>query len=78
MQGGPTINFPVEEFAEGSKGHGFSYRLTSCDFTNTFSDTFTLTAEDVAQFQISDTYIGATATFTGTNSGTAEVLIPGK
>lgn len=76
--GGPTINFPPEQFVDhDSKGRGFTDRLTSCDFTTTLSFTFTLTAQDVAQFQLSDTYIGATATFTGTTSGTAEVLTPG-
>jgi len=77
VQGGPTINFPPEEFEEGSNGRGFRDRLISCDFTDTFSDTFKLTAEDVAFFELDESFIGADATFTGTNSGTAEVIVPG-
>ena len=77
MVGGPTIDFPPEPFVDhDTKGRGFRDRLTTCEFTASFSFTFTLSAQDVAQFQISDTYIGATATITGTTSGTTQVLTP--
>ena len=78
VEGGPTVNLPPEEFVDhDSKGHGFTDRLTSCEFSATFSFTFTLTAEDVAFFGLDESLIGAEATFTGTTSGTAEVLTPG-
>ena len=77
VQGGPTINFPPEEFDEGSKGRGFRDRLVSCEFIATFTETFTLTAEDVEFFELDESFIGAEATFTGTNSGTAQVIVPG-
>ncbi len=76
IQGGPTITF-TDSFDEGVPGKGFQDRLITCEFTQTFTETFTLTAEDVAFLEIDESFIGATATFTGTASGTADVLVVG-
>jgi hypothetical protein len=77
VEGGPTIVLPPEAFEEGAKGKGFEGRLVSCDFTQEFVDTFTLKQKDVAFLELGDEFIGATATVTGTTTGTAEVTAPG-
>ena len=77
VTGGPTINFPPETFEVVGKGKGYADRLQACDFTQTFTDQFILDAQAVADFGLGDEFIGATATFTGTSSGTAQVIVPG-
>jgi len=77
VEGGPTMSFPPESFEEGSQGNGFEGRLVSCDFTIEFQDTFTLKKRDLAFLELGNEFLGATATFTGSTSGTAEVIVPG-
>jgi hypothetical protein len=77
IEGGPTIQLPAEPFEEGAKGAGFEGRLVTCTFTQDFQDTFRLTKKDVAFLELGPSFIGATATVTGTTTGTAEVVAPG-
>jgi hypothetical protein len=77
VEGGPTISLPPETFEEGSQGQGFEARLVSCEFTIEFEDTFTLKKRDVAFLGLGPEFIGATATFSGSTTGTAEVIVPG-
>jgi hypothetical protein len=77
VEGGPTIPLPPEPFEEGSQGTGFEGRLVSCDFTIEFQDTFTLKKRDLAFLELGTEFLGATATVTGTTTGTAEVVAPG-
>ena len=76
VEGGPTISFD-EPFEAGAKGSGFEGRLVDCTFTQQFQDAFTLTKKDVAGLGLSDSFIGANATITGTTTGSAEVVAPG-
>ena len=88
IEGGPTITFPPEPFDEEPKGKGYEDRLIECDFTQTFSETFELTAEDIEFLEAHlaeqgtpmelDAFLGAEATFTGAASGTAHVLVVGR
>jgi hypothetical protein len=77
VEGGPTILLPPEPFEDGSQGTGFEGRLVSCDFTIEFQDTFTLKKRDLAFLELGPEFIGAIATFAGSTTGTAEVIIPG-
>ena len=77
VEGGPTITLPPDTFEAGAKGKGFEGRLVSCDFTQEFVDTFTVTKRDLAFLGLGNEFIGATATVTGTTTGTAEVTAPG-
>jgi hypothetical protein len=77
VEAGPTIPLPPETFEVGANGGGFEGRLVSCDFTQEFVDTFTLKKKDVAFLELGNEFIGATATVTGSTTGTAEVIAPG-
>jgi hypothetical protein len=77
IEGGPTIPLPPEPFEAGARGKGFEGRLVTCDFTQEFVDTFTLKKRDVTFLELGPEFIGATATVTGTTTGTAEVTAPG-
>jgi hypothetical protein len=77
IEGGPTIPLPTESFEEGARGGGFEERLVTCEFTQDFVDTFTLSKKDVGFLELGDEFIGATATITGTTTGIAEVVAPG-
>jgi hypothetical protein len=77
VEGGPTITPPPEAFEEGARGGGFEERLVTCEFTQEFVDTFTLKKKDLAFLELGDEFLGATATITGTTTGTAEVVAPG-
>jgi hypothetical protein len=77
IEGGPTIPLPAESFEEGAKGKGFEERLVTCEFSQEFVDTFTLKKKDLAFLELGDEFLGATATITGTTTGTAEVVAPG-
>lgn len=73
-----TVFGPVfDSFEEGAKGKGFEDRLVECSFTETFTETFILRAEDAAFFGIPETYVGTEVTLEGTFNGTAWVIIPG-
>jgi hypothetical protein len=76
IEGGPTIPLPSQPFEVGARGGGFEGRLVSCDFTHDFVHTFTLKKKDVAFLELGPEFIGATATVTGTTTGTAEVTAP--
>jgi hypothetical protein len=76
VEGGPTVSFD-EPFEAGAKGSGFEGRLVDCTFTQQFEDQFTLSKKDVADFGLGNQFIGATATVTGTTTGTAQVVAPG-
>ena len=76
VEGGPTFVLP-EEFEEGSNGKGFEDRLVSCDFTQTFTDEFTVDKKFAEDFGLDPSFIGATVTITGEIEGTAEVFFPG-
>lgn len=88
IDGGPTINFPAENEVEEPKGKGYEDRLIECDFTETFTETFQITADNIEFFEAFlaelgtptelDAFLGADATFTGNASGTAQVLVPGE
>jgi hypothetical protein len=77
VNGGPTITPPPEPFEAGAHGTGFEERLVTCEFSQEFTDTFTLKKKDVAFFELGNEFIGATATVTGITTGTAEVVAPG-
>jgi hypothetical protein len=77
VEGGPTIPLPPEPFEAGAKGKGFEGRLTTCTFTQEFVDTFTLKKKDLAFLELGQEFLGATATITGTTTGTADVMAPG-
>ena len=76
VEGGPTFVLP-EEFEEGANGGGFEDRLVSCDFTQTFTDEFTVDKKFAAEFGLDPSFIGATVTITGETTGTARVFFPG-
>jgi hypothetical protein len=77
VEGGPTIPLPPDSFEAGARGGGFEGRLVTCEFTQEFQDTFTLGKKDLAFLELGPEFLGATATVTGTTTGTAEVVAPG-
>ena len=70
----------TEQFTEGVSGNanGLQGRLVTCTFTVTFTDTFTLDRRAIEEFGLPENLIGREATFTGTTTGTARVLVPGR
>jgi hypothetical protein len=74
---GQVFTSPPETFDEGSRGRGFGGRLIECTFTENFSETFTLEAEDAEAFGIPDEYVGTEVTGQGGGTGTAWVIDPG-
>jgi len=82
IEDGPTFEFEEEE-EDLVPGKGFQGRLIECSFTEEFTEEHTLDEETLPFLEEMtgeelDEFLGATVTFSGTFTGTAHVLTPGR
>lgn len=75
---GEVVQSFTDQFEAGAKGKGLQGRVQPCVFSEQFEEVFVLDEDAVAELGLDPSFIGQTATLSGTFTGVAWAMTPGR